>query len=111
MGNTHCGSNSRWHRPAVPILSAMVPVLTTDSFDWTCNDNTPAKHSHIYRGFIPLLVEGSAKETNSESTKVILDVAFKTTIKRGLCNKGYRYSYIQRGNQPKVTKHAAAIAA
>ncbi|KAJ6349689.1 hypothetical protein OIU78_005993 [Salix suchowensis] len=41
------------YRPAVPILSVVVPVLTTDSFDWTCSDETPARHSLIYRGFDP----------------------------------------------------------
>lgn len=28
------------YRPAVPILSVVVPVLTTDSFGWTCSDET-----------------------------------------------------------------------
>ncbi|KAF3787165.1 Pyruvate kinase cytosolic isozyme [Nymphaea thermarum] len=30
---------------AVPILSVVVPILTTDSFDWTCSDESPARHS------------------------------------------------------------------
>jgi len=72
----------------VPILSVVVPVLTTDSFDWTCSDETPARHSLIYRGLIPLLAEGSAKATDSESTEVILDAALKTAIAKGLCKKG-----------------------
>ena len=93
MGNTHCGSNSWWHIPAVPILSTMVPIPTIDSFDWTCNDETLSRHKCIYRGLIPLLVEGSAKETDSESTEVILDATFKTTIKRGLCKKGDTITY------------------
>eukprot|EP00252_Welwitschia_mirabilis_P004993 TRINITY_DN15377_c0_g1_i1.p1 TRINITY_DN15377_c0_g1~~TRINITY_DN15377_c0_g1_i1.p1 ORF type:complete len:511 (-),score=85.38 TRINITY_DN15377_c0_g1_i1:329-1861(-) len=76
------------YRPAVPILSVVVPVLTTDLFDWTCSDETPARHSLIYRGLIPVLAEGSAKATDSESTEVILDAALKTAQARGLCKKG-----------------------
>jgi len=76
------------YRPAVPILSVVVPVLTTDSFDWTCSDETPARHSLIYRGLVPLLAEGSAKATDSESTEVILDAALKTAMAKGLCKKG-----------------------
>ena len=81
MGNTHCGSNSWWNIIVVPILSTMVPVLTTYSYDGTCSEETPARHSRIYRGLIPLLVEGSTKETNFESTEVILDDAFKKNNK------------------------------
>ncbi|TQD99858.1 hypothetical protein C1H46_014596 [Malus baccata] len=76
------------YRPAVPILSVVVPVLTTDSFDWTCSDETPARHSLIYRGLIPLLAEGSAKATDAESTEVILEAALKSATQRGLCTPG-----------------------
>ncbi|KAK4798238.1 hypothetical protein SAY86_030564 [Trapa natans] len=65
------------YRPTVPILSMMVPVLTTDSFDWTCSDESPARHSLVYRGLLPILVEGSAKATDAESTEVILEAALK----------------------------------
>ena len=78
------------YRPTVPILSGVVPVLTTDSFDWTYSDETLARHNLIYRGSIPLLAEGSAKETNSESTEVILDASIKTTIEKGLCRRDGR---------------------
>ncbi|KAH9746895.1 Pyruvate kinase [Citrus sinensis] len=76
------------YRPAVPILSVVVPVLTTDSFDWTCSDETPARHSLIYRGLIPILAEGSAKATDAESTEVILEGALKSAIEKGLCSPG-----------------------
>uniref|UniRef100_A0A6N2NC68 pyruvate kinase n=1 Tax=Salix viminalis TaxID=40686 RepID=A0A6N2NC68_SALVM len=76
------------YRPAVPILSVVVPVLTTDSFDWTCSDETPARHSLIYRGLIPLLAEGSAKATDAESTEVILGAALKSATEKGLCKPG-----------------------
>ncbi|KAL6006832.1 hypothetical protein ACLOJK_032328 [Asimina triloba] len=59
------------YRPAVPILSVVVPVLTTDTFDWKCSDEAPARHSLIYRGLVPMLAEGSAKATDAESTEEI----------------------------------------
>ena len=76
------------YRPAVPILSVVVPVLTTDSFDWTCSDETPARHSLIYRGLIPILAEGSAKATDAESTEVILEAALKSATEKRLCKAG-----------------------
>ncbi|KAH7692215.1 Pyruvate kinase protein [Dioscorea alata] len=76
------------YRPSVPILSVVVPVLTTDSFDWMVSDETPARHSLVYRGLIPLLAEGSAKATDAESTEVILEAALKSAVKRRLCKPG-----------------------
>jgi hypothetical protein len=41
---------------------------------------------HLYRCLIPLLSEGSAKATDSESTEVILDAALKSVAQNQLCN-------------------------
>ncbi|XP_078176567.1 pyruvate kinase, cytosolic isozyme [Carex rostrata] len=76
------------YRPRVPIMSVVVPLLSTDSFDWTISDETPARHSLIYRGLIPILSEGSAKATDSESTEVILNAALKAAVKKQLCKPG-----------------------
>ncbi|KAJ8492927.1 hypothetical protein OPV22_014648 [Ensete ventricosum] len=76
------------YRPRVPILSVVVPVLTTDSFDWTVSDESPARHSLIYRGLVPLLGEGSAKATDSESTEMILQAALKAAVDKRLCKQG-----------------------
>ncbi|CAL9038240.1 unnamed protein product [Musa banksii] len=76
------------YRPAVPILSVVVPVLTTDSFDWTISDERPARHNLVYRGLIPVLAEGSAKATDAESTEVILEAAMKSAVRKGLCKPG-----------------------
>ncbi|KAL0912951.1 hypothetical protein M5K25_016375 [Dendrobium thyrsiflorum] len=76
------------YRPAVPILSVVVPVLTTDTFDWSVSDETPARHSLIHRGLIPLLAEGSAKATDAESTEVILEASLKSATQRKLCKPG-----------------------
>lgn len=92
------------YRPAVPILSVVVPVLTTDSFDWSCSDESPARHSLIYRGLIPLLAEGSAKATDAESTEVILESALKKAIEKGLCLPGDAVVALHRIGAASVIK-------
>ncbi|RZS24219.1 hypothetical protein BHM03_00057268 [Ensete ventricosum] len=57
------------YRPPVPILSVVVPEITTDSFDWFCSDEAPARHGLIVRGLIPVLSGGMTKTTHSETRK------------------------------------------
>ncbi|AED91324.1 putative pyruvate kinase [Arabidopsis thaliana] len=92
------------YRPAVPILSVVVPVMTTDSFDWSCSDESPARHSLIYRGLIPMLAEGSAKATDSEATEVIIEAALKSATQRGLCNRGDAIVALHRIGAASVIK-------
>lgn len=42
----------------------------------------------VCRGLIPLLAEGSARSTDSESTEVILNAAIKYALRRRLCLVG-----------------------
>lgn len=76
------------YRPSVPIVTVAVPVLTTDNLSWTCSDESPARHSLVYRGMIPLLAEGSARASDSESTDAILSAALKTATAKKLCKIG-----------------------
>lgn len=92
------------YRPAVPIMSVVVPMLTTDSFDWSVSDETPARHSLIYRGLLPLLAEGSAKATESESTDVILEDALKSAVDRKLCKPGDAVVALHRIGMAAVIK-------
>lgn len=88
---TRGGSTARLvakYRPYVPILSVAVPVMTTDSLVWECSEPSPAHHSLVCRGLIPLLAEGSAKATDSESTDEILKSAIIYAQKRKLCLVG-----------------------
>ncbi|XP_024395798.1 pyruvate kinase, cytosolic isozyme isoform X2 [Physcomitrium patens] len=88
---TRGGSTARLvakYRPFVPILSVAVPVMTTDHLTWTCSEESPAHHSLVVRGLIPLLAEGSAKATDSESTDDILNDAIGYALKRKLCLVG-----------------------
>lgn len=92
------------YRPSVPILSVIVPVLTTDSFDWMVSDESPARHSLMYRGLIPLLAEGSAKATDAESTEEILEAALRAGVEKGLCRKGDAVVALHRIGMASVIK-------
>ena len=47
--------------PAVPILTVVVPVLTTDNLTWQCSSEAPARQCLTSRGLVPILAEGSAR--------------------------------------------------
>ncbi|XP_031495063.1 pyruvate kinase, cytosolic isozyme-like [Nymphaea colorata] len=76
------------YRPAMPVLSVVVPEITTDSFNWYCSDESPARHSLIVRGLIPLLSAGSAKASDSESTEHALEFSIQYAKDKGLCSPG-----------------------
>ncbi|KAF2581109.1 hypothetical protein F2Q68_00004024 [Brassica cretica] len=92
------------YRPAVPILSVVVPVFTSDTFNWSCSDESPARHSLIYRGLIPVLAEGSAKATDNESTEEIIESALKQATEKGLCNHGDAVVALHRIGAASVIK-------
>lgn len=46
---------------AVPILTVVVPVLTTDNLTWQCSSEAPARQCLCSRGLVPILAEGSAR--------------------------------------------------
>ncbi|XP_008802624.1 pyruvate kinase, cytosolic isozyme [Phoenix dactylifera] len=92
------------YRPRVPVFSVVVPVLTTDSFDWTVSDESPARLSLVHRGLIPLLAEGSAKATDSESTEVILKAALKCAMQKLLCKPGDSIVVLHRIGVASVIK-------
>lgn len=75
---TRGGSTARLvakYRPSIPVLTVAVPVLTTDSLTWTCSGEAPARQCLITRGLLPLLAEGSARATDTDTTDEILQVS------------------------------------
>ena len=56
------------YRPSIPVLTVAVPVLTTDSLTWTCSGEQPARQCLVTRGLLPLLAEGSARATDTDTT-------------------------------------------
>ena len=75
---TRGGSTARLvakYRPSIPVLTVAVPVLTTDALTWTCSGESPARQCLITRGLLPLLAEGSARATDSDTTDEILAVS------------------------------------
>ncbi|KDP20274.1 hypothetical protein JCGZ_06860 [Jatropha curcas] len=76
------------YRPSIPILSVVVPEVKTDSFEWSCSDEAPARHSLIYRGLVPVLSSGSIKASHSESTEETIVHALQYAKEKGLCRPG-----------------------
>lgn len=75
---TRGGSTARLvakYRPSIPVLTVAVPVLTTDSLTWTCSGEAPARQCLVTRGLLPLLAEGSARATDTDTTDEILQVS------------------------------------
>lgn len=75
---TRGGSTARLvakYRPSIPVLTVAVPVLTTDSLTWTCSGEGPARQCLITRSLMPLLAEGSARATDTDTTDEILAVS------------------------------------
>lgn len=92
------------YRPAMPILSVVVPEITTDSFNWYCSDESPARHSLIVRGLIPLLSAGSAKSSDSESTEHALEFSIQHAKDKGLCISGDSIVALHRVGTASVIK-------
>eukprot|EP00271_Cylindrocystis_brebissonii_P020289 TRINITY_DN6658_c0_g1_i1.p1 TRINITY_DN6658_c0_g1~~TRINITY_DN6658_c0_g1_i1.p1 ORF type:complete len:523 (-),score=80.36 TRINITY_DN6658_c0_g1_i1:752-2320(-) len=92
------------YRPAIPVLSVAVPVLTTDSLQWVCSEESPARHALVCRGLIPLLAEGSAKASDSDTTDEILNSALEAAKIRGLCKVGDSVVALHRIGSASVIK-------
>lgn len=92
------------YRPPMPILSVVVPDITTDSFDWFCSDEAPARHGLIFRGLIPLLNAGTVEASHSESTEQALVFALQHAKAAGLCKQGESIVALHRVGTASVIK-------
>ncbi|XP_029124928.1 pyruvate kinase, cytosolic isozyme isoform X1 [Cajanus cajan] len=92
------------YRPSMPILSVVVPEITTDSFQWFCSEETPARHSLIYRGLIPVLGTGSCGASQSESTEETIEFALAYAKKTELCKLGDSVVALHRVESATVIK-------
>ncbi|CAM8897870.1 unnamed protein product [Rhodiola kirilowii] len=92
------------YRPGTPILSVVVPEMKTDSLDWSCSDESPARHSLIFRGLIPVLSSGSAKATHAESTDEAVEYALQHAKAKGLCKTGDAVVALHRVGAASIIK-------
>ncbi|GFP99612.1 pyruvate kinase cytosolic isozyme [Phtheirospermum japonicum] len=76
------------YRPGMPIFSAVVQEIKSDSFDWSCSDESSARHSLIFRGLVSILCAGSARASHEESTEEALEFALEHAKAKGLCKVG-----------------------
>ncbi|CAN1294693.1 Pyruvate kinase, cytosolic isozyme [Linum perenne] len=92
------------YRPGMPILSVVVPEIKTDSFDWSCSDEAPARHSLIFRGLVPVLYAGSARASHEETTEEALDFSVEHAKSKGLCKTGDSVVALHRVGTASVIK-------
>ena len=104
---TRGGSTARLvakYRPSIPVLTVAVPVLTTDSLSWTCSGESPARQTLLTRGLIPLLAEGSARATDTDTTDEILGAAIEQAKLAGYCKVGDSIVALHRIGSASVIK-------
>ncbi|KAL5563789.1 hypothetical protein UlMin_033536 [Ulmus minor] len=92
------------YRPGMPILSVVVPELKTDSFDWLCSDEAPARHSLIFRGLVPVLSASSARASSAETTEESLVFAIQHAKTKGLCKTDDSVVALYRDGHASVIK-------
>ncbi|KAJ9697659.1 hypothetical protein PVL29_006998 [Vitis rotundifolia] len=92
------------YRPGMPILSVVVPEIKTDSFDWSCSDEAPARHSLIFRGLVPVLSAASARASHAETTEEALEFAIQHAKAKGFCKKGDSLVALHRVGSASVIK-------
>ncbi|XP_045793816.1 pyruvate kinase, cytosolic isozyme-like [Trifolium pratense] len=92
------------YRPGMPILSVVVPELTTDAFDWSCSDESPARHSLIFRGLIPVLSAASARASHEETTEDAIEFALQCAKGKGLCVNGDSVVVLHRVGTASIIK-------
>ncbi|XP_059428767.1 pyruvate kinase, cytosolic isozyme-like isoform X2 [Corylus avellana] len=92
------------YRPSMPILSVVVPEIRTDSFEWSCSDEAPARHSLIYRGLVPVLSTSSARASHAESTKETVELALQHAKAKQLCKPGDSVVVLHRVESATVIK-------
>ncbi|CAI7732303.1 unnamed protein product [Closterium sp. NIES-54] len=79
------------YRPYMPILSVAVPVLEpTDSLELFVepSDAAPARHALLVRGLVPILAEGGARSTDSDTVLDIISTSLDKAKSRGLITSG-----------------------
>lgn len=104
---TRGGSTARLvakYRPSIPVLTVAVPVLTTDSLTWECSGEYPAHHCLVTRGLIPLLSEGSARATDTDTIDEILAAAIGHAKTLGYCKSADSIVALHRIGNSSVIK-------
>ncbi|KAI4373727.1 hypothetical protein MLD38_011816 [Melastoma candidum] len=92
------------YRPSMPILSVVVPEIKTESFEWSCSDVAPARHSLIFRGLVPVLCAASARASTEETTEQALEFAIQHGKNMRLCKTGDSVVALHRVGTASVIK-------
>ena len=92
------------YRPTIPVLTVVVPVLTTDNLTWQCSSEAPARQCLLSRGLVPILAEGSARASDSDTTDEILAAALAHAKETRYCAAGDTVVALHRIGNASVIK-------
>lgn len=92
------------YRPTVPILTVVLPVLTTDSLSWECSSEAPARQCLFSRGLVPILAEGSARSSDADATDEMMHAAIEHARDTGYCKGGDAVVALHRIGNASVIK-------
>ncbi|KAL1086112.1 hypothetical protein V6Z11_D08G095400 [Gossypium hirsutum] len=93
-------------RTANSAKAALILVLTRggSTAKLVANDETPARHSLVFRGLIPVLYAGSARASHEETTGEALEFAIQHAKTKGLCQNGDSIVALHRIGTASVIK-------
>ncbi|GKC82862.1 pyruvate kinase, cytosolic isozyme [Tanacetum coccineum] len=93
------------YRPSMPILSVVVPEIhPTDSFDWSCSDESPARHGLVFRGLVPILSSECVEATSTESCDKAVELAIEEAKDREICKTGDSVVVLHRASGSSLIK-------
>nr|GFC41985.1 pyruvate kinase, cytosolic isozyme [Tanacetum cinerariifolium] len=93
------------YRPSMPILSVVVPEIhPTDSFDWSCSDESPARHGLVFRGLVPILSSECVEATSTESCDKAMELAIEEAKDREICKAGDSVVVLHRASGSSLIK-------
>ncbi|KAG5062393.1 hypothetical protein JHK85_003576 [Glycine max] len=96
--------------PLESMVSAAVRTIlqqccsNLNSFEWFCSEETPLRHSLIYRGLIPVLGTGSYGDSMTKSTEETIELALSYAKKNDLCKTGDSVVALHRLESSTVIK-------
>jgi pyruvate kinase len=78
--------------------------LTTDNLTWQCSSEAPARQCLMSRGLSPILAEGSARASDTDTTDEILHAALNHAKEMNYCNVGDTVVALHRIGNASVIK-------
>ncbi|PWA68974.1 UDP-Glycosyltransferase superfamily protein [Artemisia annua] len=90
------------YRPSMPLLSIVVPKINpADSFDWSCSDESPARHVLVSPGLVAIL---SKATSSTESCDKAVELVIEEAKDREICKAGDSVVVLHRASGSSLVK-------